>query len=219
MPAPTELSFDLSFYEPQLQVLQGDPTTRVVGSLGRMVACQEILGRPFQEFEDSQVAGIGIDRVSDIDVLGVSPDILSAARTAGDAAVDDLAFHDTDVSIEIENGVWLLRSADTDFEAPINTRLMEPVLGVIAGVEIVTLPILTHKTLRSLRERGTRKDRLTEDTIGYLLHTIARETGVIPRLDVDDLRPFQQLQTRLQLLRHTSTSGNTRHSTSDRHSE
>lgn len=212
----TEELFDVSFYEAQLKVLQEDPSTRIVGSIGRMLACQEILGRPFQEFEDRVAAGVNRGRISDIDVLGTSPRTIAEARYAGDASIDSRAFFDIDVTIANEEDKWYLRSIETDFEAPISTKLMEPVRGKVLGVEVVTVPLLTHRALHTLRESNTRKDRLTSNTIGYLLHTVALENQSIPRLNSEDLRPFQQLQTRLQLLRGSPTSatrsGKYRHS-------
>lgn len=208
-----EVVIDVSFYESQLQVLQADPNTRVVGSLGRMVACQDVLGRPFQEFRDRQMAGINTDRVSDIDVLGTAPDIVLAAQGAGEARVDEMAFRDTDVAIENEDGIWLVRSAETGFEAPLKPELMEPVVGVVAGVEIVTVPLLTHWVLHLLRDPGSQKDRLTEQTLGCLLHTVAKQTGVIPRIDAEAMQSFEQLTNRLLLLDHTA--GTDRHSADD----
>lgn len=212
---PSELSIDLSPYEAQLNLLQQDPATRIVGSLGRMVACQEVVGRPFQEFEDRRIEGLLSDGPSDIDVLGTSLEVVRSAQTAGRFAIDDQAFRDSDVTLEYREG-WTLRSSDVDFSADIDDRAMRPVRGVIQGVEIVTVPLLTHKALHLLRERHNRKDQLTSNTISYLLHQQALHDGVIPRDDL--LKPFAELQMRLSLLRLAEDDADARHSGKRRHS-
>src|SRR5688572_12233513 len=102
----SEAPIDLSLYEAQLGVLQTDPNTRTVGSLGRMIAAQQVVGNPFQEFDDRIMGELTSARISDIDVLGTSPDIIVDARALGEATIDDLAFRDSDVSIECEDDIW-----------------------------------------------------------------------------------------------------------------
>jgi len=195
----TEHVLDLSKYEAQLQFLQINPATRIVGSIGRMVAAQEIVGRPFLEFEDRKVARLATDGMTDIDVLGVPDEMVAHARLLGEPNVDNRAFADTDVTVAHEDDVWYLRSSEADFEERLNPELMESVRGRIDEVDIVTIPLLTHIALHNLRRRDARKDQLTTTTMNYLLHTEALRRQEIPKISTENLRPFLRLQTELRV--------------------
>jgi hypothetical protein len=213
----SEAPLDISFYEAQLGALQTDPNTRIVGSIGRMVASQQIVSTPFTEFDDRAVVGLDTTRVSDIDVLGTDPGLIAKARAMGQASIDDLAFRDSDVSLERKDGLWILKSSDADFEEPINPDVMEAVSAEVEGVKVVTVPLQTHIALHGLRERNHKKDRLTENTLRYLQHTDYRRSGGVHTIDVRKYTPFTELGIRLRVLQRQRAPTD-RHSSESRHS-
>lgn len=211
-----EAPIDISFYAEQLSALQTDPNTRIVGSIGRMVASQQTVGTPFTEFDDRVVARLDTTRVSDIDVLGTRPDLVIAARNLCEASIDDLAFRDSDVTLENEDGLWVLKSTDVDFEEVIDSEVMEPVSAEVEGIEIVTVPLQTHIALHGLRERNDKKDRLTEASLRYLHNIEYRNVG--SRVSELKYVPFIELGAVLRALqRQQALTG--RHSEGGRHSE
>lgn len=211
-----EQLLDLVPYAEQLSVLQEDPNTRIVGSIGRMVAGKQVIRDPYIEFDDRERAGLRHDEASDLDVLGTSSYAVAIASAAGSIPIDTRAFSDTDVLIRHEAGRWQLVSKDVEFEATIHPKLMEPIVDTIQGITIVTVPLQTHSLLHGLRARNSQKDRYTEATLGYLMHQANLIEGYIPSVSKDDLRPFTELAW---LLRCNLAGIDTHHSSDDnRHS-
>ncbi len=204
-----ETLVDLSVYTDQIEILQRDPHTRIMGSVGRMVLAKQAIDDPYREFRDRDAAGLALG-ISDLDVLGASSDTLELACAVEDGVlVDSQAFDDTDVSVRYKDDAWHLISHETDFDEEIHKELMAPVVETVQGIEIVTVPFLTHRLLHTLRERDTRKDKLTESFLGYLVHQTALDLGHIPKVDQAHARPFFNLQW---LLRNRPVSDDNRHS-------
>lgn len=185
-----------------------------------MVIAQKAVNNPYVEFHNRVEAGLRIGG-SDLDVLGASDAIIEAATVAGNVFIDTQAFDDTDVSIRNRDGAWYLHSHEVGFDEPIHAQLMEPVKGSVEGIDIVTVPLLTHQLMHRLRKRNARKDRITDSCIGYLIHQTTLSLDYIPPANPNHTKPFLKLawelrhRPKLDTERHSQEDGdNDRHSRS-----
>lgn len=200
---------NLSQYREQLAVIAKDPNARVMGSVGRIAIADIVTGDPYAEFRLRGESATG--RLSDIDVLGASPETIRSARQCGRIAVDTRAFDDTDVSVTREkDGRWWLMNSATYRRWPIDPSLMAPVSQVVQGVEIVTVPLVTHKLLHTLRRRKEQKDVATNVALDMWIADASNQ-GAFPNLTIEQTGAFWEL-SRLLMGLSASEPTDRRHS-------
>jgi hypothetical protein len=162
----------LAIYEEALTVIQAEPSARVVGSLGRMVACQQILGDPFLEFRMRTSRGYRSSasrRLPDIDLIGVTDEFTAdLGEQFPHITFDNTSFNRKDISVKFNEKGWHLVSERMGINREITDRLMAPNVGKVGDVEIVTLPVVTQVQLHTVRNQIHLKDRIAQDLFGHL---------------------------------------------------
>lgn len=193
-----ELTFELTDYASQIESLQRDEHARIVGSIGRMAIMQDTTGDAYLEFRDQLEIGVALTHTPDLDVLGTKRPMVTLAEVMGDMEVDDTAFANEEASLTNENGNWHLRSKKVGFEKLIHPAIMEPVVIEVEGIRIVTVSLLTHRLLHSIRAPRNKKERMSKVSMDYALRQMSLSMGYVPKLDQKQTRPFYELALLLQ---------------------
>ena len=194
-----EAFVDLTGFGPQLEALQRDPNTRIVGSLGRMAAMQAAIHDPYLELRDMESVGITSRKPLSIDVLGTKRAVITLARLSGNTTIDGDCFDNPQASIRHEPDGWHLKSTVIKFDKLINPHLMQPLRVSMQDITVVTVPLLTHRLLHKLRSTDSEQDQMLDLSMGYALHKVAQTSGNVPKVDRAAARPFKELALRLNI--------------------
>ncbi len=133
------------------------PDTRVVGSLGRSVIFNELLGDPIYEFRSRGQDVLGVaGRARDIDIITSGP---SALEDYDPFEVETTGFSNSYIKFLCEGGDWFVVSDHHSFAEPLRPEVMEPVQGKgVLGIEFITLPAQTLLATYGLKGQLRNKD-------------------------------------------------------------
>jgi hypothetical protein len=175
----------------QIARIQTNPDALVVGSLGRSVVYQQLVGDPDYEYLRRGEAPLHAGHAPrDIDIIGAE---MPAEAAEGPFKIDTLCFSNFYVSLSrpTPGGPLLLASQRLGFCEEVDESVVQPVTGTgTLGIEITTVPAQTHRALFGLQGRLRKKDERTRALLDERLAD-QRSLPVNPR----HYEPFDRLRT------------------------
>lgn len=154
--------------EHQFEVLyQNFDRPIVIGSLGRAVAYNQLLGDPDFEFNArSQTPLVDGNAPRDIDLLSTERE----AAKLGPYLVEPSVFDNPLVSIIREGEDWWCISELAGFAELVHPAVMEPLEGLtVFDIECTSLPPQTQVALFGLKGAMRVQDRMTRDLLGQVV--------------------------------------------------
>ena len=169
-------------------IYQRQPGAILVGSLGRMTAYASLTARPFTEFAAANLAVRADGTTRDIDVAGIDDSVLEDNSFIGNRPYTVDNFNCQYASLVCDGLNWYLTSRIKNYNAQLDSRVVEPQTTRFLGTTAVTLPPQTQLELLGIK--GEReKDAVNRKLLGDAISTSRR-----PNLPHELYEPFEELK-------------------------